>query len=59
MGVLPCIYMCVPLVCLVPVEVRVRCQMSLEMELQTIVSCRLGAWNQTQYSRRTVSAFNH
>ena len=41
-----CMYVCAPHTCLVPMEARIRASEALELELQMIVSYRMGAENQ-------------
>jgi hypothetical protein len=38
-----CMYVCVPHVCLVPIETRRVCLIPLELELQMVMSCHVGS----------------
>lgn len=46
----------VPLTWILPMETRKRDHIPLQLELQTVVSCHLGAGNRTQSSEKAVNA---
>lgn len=49
-------YVCIPFECLMPQKTRSGCQIPLGLELQTVMSCHVGAWNQTQVSCKSRQA---